>query len=80
MRVDVELLAGLGVLHEKRADIGQLDFPPVEQPDGHHLVALGQQVQRALPSGSADEVGDHEDQRPALDGLPTGVEQRARDR
>ena len=48
--VDVELLAGLGVLHEQRADVGQLDLAPVEQADGQDLVALGQQAAAAAPS------------------------------
>ncbi len=50
MGVDVELLAGLGVLHDQRPDIGQLHLAPVEQADRQHLVSLGQQVQRALPA------------------------------
>ena len=40
MGVDVELLAGLGVLHDQRADVGQLHLARVEQPDGQDLVAL----------------------------------------
>ena len=40
VRVDVQLLAGLGVLDDDRADVRQLDLARVEQPDGQHLVAL----------------------------------------
>ena len=52
VRVDVELLAGLGVLHDQRPDVGQLHLAPVEEPDGEHLVALGEQVERPLPAGA----------------------------
>ena len=48
--VDVELLAGLGVLHDQRADVGQLDLARVEQPDGDDLVAPVEQAQRPLPA------------------------------
>ena len=76
VRVDVELLAGLGVLHDQRPDVRQLHLAPVEQPDGEDLVPLGEQVERPLPAGRADEVGDHEHQRAALDRLLAGLEQR----
>ena len=48
--VDVQLLAGLGVLHDHRADVGQLDLARVPQAHRQHLVALVEQVQRASPS------------------------------
>ena len=76
VRVDVELLAGLGVLHDQRADVGQLDLAPVEQADRQDLVALGEQVQRPLPARGADEVRDHEHQRAALDRVLARLEQR----
>ena len=76
VRVDVELLAGLGVLHEQRPDVRQLDLAPVEQADGKHLVALGEQVQRPLPARRADEVRDHEDEGAALDRVLAGLEER----
>ena len=63
VRVDVELLAGLGVLHDQRADVGQLHLAPVEEADREHLVSLGEQVERPLPARGADEVGDR--RRPA---------------
>src|SRR5512140_1087961 len=34
MRVDVELLAGLGILHDDRADVGQLRLGRVGEPHG----------------------------------------------
>ena len=50
VRVDVELLAGLGVLHDQRPDVRQVHLAPVEEADGEDLVALGQQVRAAAPS------------------------------
>ncbi len=80
MGVDVELLAGLGILDEQGTDVGQLDLATVEQSDGHDLVALGQQVQGALPAGRADEVGDDEDERAPLDRPLPRLEQGRRGR
>ena len=57
-------------------DVGQLHLATVEQPHRDDLVALGQEVQRSLPARGADEVRDHEDQRPALDGPLPGLQQR----
>jgi hypothetical protein len=73
--VDVQLLAGLGVFHDQRPDVRQLHLAPVEQPDGEDLVPPAQDVERALPAGRADEVGDHEHERSALDRQLPGVEQ-----
>ena len=47
-----ELLAGLGVLDDDQADVGQLALERVDQPDRHHLVAVGEQGQRALPAAA----------------------------
>ena len=77
VRVDVELLAGLGILHEHRPDVGQLDLARVVQADRDHLVPLGQQLERPLPAGRADEVRDDEDERAALDPALARLEQRA---
>jgi hypothetical protein len=73
--VDVELLAGLGILHDQRADIGKLDLAPVEQPDGQDLVPLRELVERPLPAGRADEIRDDEDERAALDRVLAGLQQ-----
>ncbi len=75
VRVDVELLAGLGVVHEHRPDVGQLALPPVVQPDRDDLVLPRQPLERPLPARGADEVRDHEHQRSTLDPAPAGVEQ-----
>jgi len=74
--VDIELLAGLGVLHDQRADIGQLNLARVGKADGDDLVTSIQQTQRSFPTGNADEVRDDEDQRAALGRQRGGVEQR----
>ncbi len=74
--VDVELLAGLGVLHQQGADVGQLDLAPIEQPHGEDFVALGQQAERPLPARRADEIGEDEHERAALDRVLAGLEQR----
>ena len=76
MGVDIEPLAGLGIFHDHRPDVGQLDLARVEQADGDHLVPSIQQVQRPFPSGNADEVGYEEDQGAALDDALPCSEQR----
>ncbi len=43
---------------------------------GDDLVTAVEQVERPLPAGLADEVRDDEHERPALDRLVAGVEQR----
>ncbi len=47
VRVDVELLARLGIVHDQRTDVGQLDLARVEEANGEDLV----------PSGSAGSAG-----------------------
>ena len=76
MRVHVELLARLGVLHDERADVRQLGLARIEQPHGQNLVAPVEQIQRSLPAGRADEVRDDKDQRSALDRASPAFEQR----
>ena len=65
--VDLQLLAGLGVLDEDEADVRQLALARVDEPDGEQLVALVEQVEAALPAGLADEVGHDDDERAAPD-------------
>ena len=76
VRVDVELLAGLGVLHDQRADVGQLDLARVEQANGDDFVPPVEQAQRPVPARGADEVRDDEDERASLDRVRPGLEQR----
>ena len=49
-RVDVDLLAGLGVFEDDRADVGQGALARVDEADGDDLVPARQQVERASPS------------------------------
>src|SRR5919202_3969402 len=60
VRVHVELLAGLRVLHDDRADVRQFRLARVPQADGEDFVPPVQQGQRPLPPRRADEVGDDE--------------------
>ena len=48
--VDVELLARLRVLQNQGPDVGKLHLPRVVEPDGQHLVPLGQHARGARPS------------------------------
>ena len=50
VRVDEQLLAGLGVLHDQQAQIGQLHLQRIVEPHRHHLVALREMRQRLRPS------------------------------
>ena len=67
VRVDDDLLAGLGVPHRHQADIGELHLERVEQTHRRHLMALRELAERLFPAGRADEVGDDEDRRAPLD-------------
>ena len=49
-RVDDELLAGLGVLDDDHAGVGQLVLARVDEPDRDDLVALGRAAAAAAPS------------------------------
>ena len=53
MRVDVQLLAGLGVVQEHRPDVGQLHLAPVVQADRDDLVPAGQPLRAPAPSPGA---------------------------
>ena len=74
--VHVELLARLRVLHDDRADVGQVGLARVDQADGEDLVPPVEQVERPFPAGCADEVGDDDDQRAPLDRVVGGLEER----
>ena len=74
--VDVELLAGLRVLHDDRADIGQVGLPRVDEADRQDLVPSMEQVEGPFPTGCADEVGDDDDQRAPLDRVVGGFNER----
>ena len=80
VRVHQQLFAGLGVPQRQQAQVGQLQLQRVEHAHGHHLVALRQQGQRALPSRLADEVRHHKHRRAALDESRRRVEQFAQPR
>ena len=75
--VDEQLLAGLGIAHGDQADVRQVHLQRVEQAHRGHLVAQRQLAERLLPAGRADEIGDHEDARAALDLALAGDEQVA---
>ena len=47
--VDEELLAGLRVLDQDQAEVGQLQLGRVDHADHHHLVAVGEPGQRTVP-------------------------------
>ena len=66
-RVDDELLAGLRVLDDDHAGVGELVLARVEEADRDDLVTLGQLEQRALPPRRGDEVGDEHDERASPD-------------
>ena len=48
--VDEQLLAGLGVLHDDDAGVGQLDLAGVPQPNRDDLVPLREERERRAPS------------------------------
>ena len=74
--VDVELLAGLRVVHHDRPDVRQVDLAGVDEPDREKLVAALEELERALPARHADEVGDEDDERATLDPPMGGFEER----
>ena len=76
MGIDIQLLAGLGIFHDNRADIRQLHLARVPQAHRQHFVALVEQAQRPLPAGRADEIGDDKHQRAFFDGIQAAIEQR----
>ena len=74
--VDVKLFGGLGVLQDHGSDVRQLHLSRVIQTDRQHLVALRQRSEWAIPTGSADEIGNDEDERSSAKGAKGGLEQR----
>ena len=50
VRVDEELLAGLGVLHHEQAEVGQVHLERIVQAHRDHLVALRELAERLAPS------------------------------
>ena len=67
MRVDEHLLAGLRVLHHHHAQIGQDLLERIAEPHRDHFVPARKQPDGALPARLADEVGNQEYHRAALD-------------
>ena len=61
--VDEELLAGLGVLDQHHAEVGQRPLERVDDAHRDRLVAHRQAPERLRPARLADEVGDDEHQR-----------------
>jgi hypothetical protein len=75
VRVDEELLAGLGVLHHEQADVRELHLERIVQAHRDHLMAAREQRERLGPAGRADEIGHHEDERAALHHRESRVQQ-----
>src|SRR5439155_11568742 len=57
------------------AEIRQLRFQRIVEPYGDDLVALHEVAQELGPARLADEIGDDEDQRAALDHVRAGLQQ-----
>jgi hypothetical protein len=68
MGIHKDLLPGFCILKDNEANIGQLHFTRIPQPDTQDLVVLVKQPERALPTGAADKIRDQKDQRPPFDG------------
>ena len=75
--VDEDLLPGLRILHHEQAEVGQLHLQRIVQPHRDHLVALRELAERLRPAGTADEVGDDEDERAPRHDLERRAEQLA---
>ncbi len=67
--VDEDLLAGLGVLDDEQPEVGQLHLQRIVEAHRDHLVARREMGERLAPAGTADEVGNDEYQRAALDDI-----------
>ena len=50
VRVDEQLLAGLGVLHHEQPEVGQLQLQRIVEAHGDHFVALREVRERLAPS------------------------------
>ena len=66
MRVDGQLLAGLGVLHDDQPEVGQVDLHRVVQPHRDHFVPPRQLREPPAPAGRADEIRHDEHDRAPL--------------
>ncbi len=73
--VDEQLLAGLGVLHDQQAEVGQRHFHRVVQPHRDDVVPLREVGERLFPARRADEVGDDEHQRAPRRDAVRGLEE-----
>ena len=63
VRVDENLLTGLGILHDEHPQIRQLHFQRIVKAHGDDVVPLREMSERLRPAGRADEVRDDENQR-----------------
>lgn len=77
MRVDEDLLAGLGVFQHERPEVGQLHLPRVGKLHRDHLVPMGRQCEGATPTGDAHEIRYEEEKPPAADHPQRVVQQDA---
>ena len=72
VRVDENLLAGLGILNDEETEIRQLHFQRVVQTHGDDFVASRELRERLRPAGRADEIGHNKDERAALQDIGRG--------
>ena len=63
MRVDEQLLAGLRILDDQKAQVRQLHFQRIVEADGDDIMAARKLCERLCPTGRADEIGDDENER-----------------
>src|SRR5207247_563508 len=63
MRVDEQLLAGLRILDDQKAQVRQLHFQWIVEADGDDIMAARKLCEGLRPTGRADEIGDDEDER-----------------
>jgi hypothetical protein len=76
VRVDEELLAGLGILEHEEPQVGQFVLQRIVQPHRDHLVAPRELREGPVPARIAEEVGDQEKERPAVDVIEGALEER----
>lgn len=75
-RVDIKLLASLGILQNHGANVGQFHLTRVAQPNRQDLVTLSEKAKWLLPTRRADEIGDDENERPTTKHANRGFQQR----
>ena len=63
MRVDEQLLAGLRILDDQKAQVRQLHFQRIVESDGDDIMPARKLCERLRPAGRADEIGDDENER-----------------